>query len=169
MKASRCVPSSQANGQGAACGPPLEEVKRKQTFPGCAQRSRPDNQARRTSEPKWAPMGNQAENRGPAGMARQAPSQAQAAPGTSSGPPACPPAPSCCWDTGRVTGEAGCQIMGWEGRPLTGLGPAWGCPARPGPAKALTRQPSTTPLSGRQTISPFSPRAAWLASAPISP
>ena len=68
----------------------------------------------------------------------------------------------------RVTGEARCQVMGWEGRPLAGLGPAWGCPALP--CQALTRQPSTTPLSGRQTISPFSPRAAWLAfPAPVSP
>lgn len=53
----------------------------------------------------------------------------------------------------RLTvGEAECQIMGWEGRPLSGMGMVWGCPALQGPHqtanhKASLRQADNSALS----------------------
>ena len=48
--------------------------------------------------------------------------------------------------------EAECQIVGWKGRPLSGMGMVWGCPALPGPHqtanhKASLRQADNSALS----------------------
>lgn len=96
-------------------------------------------------------------------------SQAQAAPGTSSGPP---PALLLTPAAGTQARHRGSRMPdnGLGGQTSRWSGPGVGVPGPARPCQALTRQPSTTPLSGRQTISPFSPRAAWLASpAPVSP
>ena len=122
---------------------------------GLGQITRPE----RTSEScPAAPDGlrqGRAETRGPRqGTARQTRAQAQVPPATSSGPlPALllTPLPG----HRRTSREAGCQVMGWEGRPLSGLGTVRRCPAQP--CQALTRQPSTRPLSDGQTISPSVP------------
>lgn len=63
------------------------------------------------------------------------------------------PAPALLLEHRIVSREAGRQIMGQEGRLLSGVGTVLGYPAQP--SQAFSRQPSTKALSGRQTIQPF--------------
>ena len=72
-----------------------------------------------------------------------------------------PRLPSCSLLLGhrRVTGEARCQVMGWEGRPLAGLGPGVGVPgpALPGPHQtakhnAPLRQSDNQPFQSQGSL-----------------
>ena len=122
---------------------------------GLGQITRPE----RTSETcTAAPDGlrrGRAETRGPhQGTARQTQARLRCPQEPAVGP--CPPCCSPLLPGHRCTSrEAGCQVMGWEGRPLSGLGTVRRCPAQP--CQALTRQPSTRPLSDGQAISPSVP------------